>query len=41
MPTPLRHLDAIVARERRQIVCTEAFVACLLIAIALLAAMFA
>jgi len=37
----LRHLDAIVTRERRQHVRTEAFVACLLLAIAVLAAVFA
>jgi len=37
----LRYLDAIVTRERRQHVRTEAFVACLLLAIAVLAAVFA
>ena len=37
----LRHLDAIVAREHREAFRTEAFVACLLFAIAVLAAVFA
>ena len=41
MSTPLHHLDAIVARERRQHVRTEAFVACLVFAIALITAVFA
>jgi hypothetical protein len=40
MSTPLRHLDAIIAREHREAFRTDAFVACLLLAIALLTAVF-